>query len=366
MVGVMGQIQPYVQPQAPAYGLRGANQALSMGTGPQRAPAYGLAGANQALSINSMQRPVQSGNPIDYNRNLAMHQGQSGINAVNGYVEPGIQAQQMQAALSGTLGQGAQQEAYNNFQSSPGQQWLQQQAERGLLRNQAAIGGLGGGNIRQELQRQAMGMAQQDFQNQFNNIGSVADRGMQGSQLQNNLYNMMGGAATSAGAQHAGLIGAQIGADASLSNAGLAAGTALARDKAQYAFNAGTGLSANIGGTTSALANLQNQGGINQSNLMGSGSSNLATLLQGGGLNAGASQESLASILAGLQTGQAQAQSQLPSVGQFVQPNAFMTNAGNALQAAGGAMQAYNGYQASQANQLQPFSTSQYAGMYRT
>jgi len=322
------------QPQAPAYGLRGANQALSMGTGPQPAPGYGLAGANSALSVNTGQRPANYGNEIDYNRNLAMQQGQSGINAVNGYVQPGVQAQNLQAALSGTLGQGAQQEAYNNFQSSPGQAWLQQQAERGLLRNQAAIGGLGGGNVRQELQRQAMGMAQQDFQNQFNNIGSVADRGMQGAGLQNNLYNMMGNAATSAGAQHAGVIGARIGADASLSNAGLSAGTALARDKAQYAFQAGQDIGNNYNATTSALAQLAAQQGAGMSQINSGYMSNLAGLLTGGGRDQSTSNQNYAQLLANLASGAGGQVAGLPGLGGAT-PNNSMGNLGGLLGGAG-------------------------------
>lgn len=93
------------------------------------------------------------------------------------FVGPGQKAFDIQAAQSGALGREDQQRAFQQFTSSPGQQFLQQRAERSLLRNASAIGGLGGGNIRQALQAQAIGLAQQDFGNQFNRLGAITDIG---------------------------------------------------------------------------------------------------------------------------------------------------------------------------------------------
>jgi len=331
------------QQQPPAYGLLGANRALAANPyAPMQTPQTGLTGVNNALSVNtSVRQPAGTGGLIDYNRNLAMQQGQNGINSLNGYVQPGLQANQLQAALSGTLGQQAQQQAYNNFQSSPGQQWLQQQAERGVLRNSAAIGGLGGGNVRQELQRQAMGMAQQDFQNQFNNAGMVADRGMQGANLQNNLYNMMGNAATSAGAQHAGVMGAQIGASASTASAAMAAQTALARDKAQYAFQAGQDIANNYGSTTSALAQLAAQQGQGIAGINSAYTGNLAQLLAGGGANQATSNQNWAALLANLASGAGGQAAGLPGLGGATANNG-MANMGGLLQGAGAAWTAFS------------------------
>lgn len=105
---------------------------------------------------------------------------------------PGAAEQQL-AALSGASGADAQAAAFQQFQDSPGQAFLQEQAERGLLRNQAAIGGLGGGNVRRELNRQAIGLAQQDFQNQFNRLQGVADlQGQRGV----NTSNLLSGEGT--------------------------------------------------------------------------------------------------------------------------------------------------------------------------
>jgi len=201
-------------------------------------PAYGLTGANQALNDARFGNAVALG-------------GYAG-----GAVPQGQQANSLQAAYSGAMGAPAQQQAFANFTASPGQEWLRQQAEQGTLRNAAAIGGLGGGNVRQELQRQAMGLAQQDFQNQFNNAGTVADRGLSaGNSLAN--YNT------------------------SLQGAG-----------AGYAYGAGQDIANNRAATTSAL-----------SSLYGDYTSNLANLLSGAGGAQASSNQTLASLLANLATG---------------------------------------------------------------
>jgi hypothetical protein len=213
-------------------------------------PAYGLTGANQALN------DARFGNAV----------------ALGGYVPQGQQAGSLQAAYSGAMGAPAQQQAFANFTASPGQEWLRQQAEQGTLRNAAAIGGLGGGNVRQELQRQAMGLAQQDFQNQFNNLGTVAERGYNaGNSLAN--YN-----------------------------------TQLQGSGAGYAYGAGQDIANNRAATTSAL-----------NSLYGDYTSNLANMLTGAGGAQATSNQSLAALLANLATGSQSnyvGASQLPGVSQ--------------------------------------------------
>jgi hypothetical protein len=93
--------------------------------------------------------------------------------------QQGAGASQLQAALSGALGPAAQQQAIQDFQSSPGQDFLQGRQEQALLRNEAALGGgLGqSGRVLSALQEQAAGFAAQDFQNQFARLGQIAGRG---------------------------------------------------------------------------------------------------------------------------------------------------------------------------------------------
>jgi len=101
-----------------------------------------------------------------------------------------------------------------NFKDSPGQRFLRQRAERSLLRNSAAIGGLGGGNVRNELQEQAIGMAAQDYNNQFSRLGQVAGQGqntaVQLGQFGQNKAAQIGQlGAQSAAARASGILGAQ-------------------------------------------------------------------------------------------------------------------------------------------------------------
>jgi hypothetical protein len=93
------------------------------------------------------------------------------------YREAGVSALEQQQALAGLGGPEQQQAAFAAFAESPGQQFLRNQQERALLRNAAAIGGLGGGNVRTALQEQAFGRAQTDYANQFNRLGTIAGTG---------------------------------------------------------------------------------------------------------------------------------------------------------------------------------------------
>ena len=87
----------------------------------------------------------------------------------------------------------AQAEAMANFQESPGQRYLREQTERGVLRNAAAVGGLGGGNVLKALQANAAGLAAQDFQNQFNRLANVANRGASAAGRTADPYSSLGG-----------------------------------------------------------------------------------------------------------------------------------------------------------------------------
>lgn len=93
------------------------------------------------------------------------------------FQEAGVSALAQQQALLGLSGQDAQQQAFAGLNESSGQRFLRERQEKSLLRNQAAIGGLGGGNVRTALQQQAMGFAQQDINNQFGRLGQIAGQG---------------------------------------------------------------------------------------------------------------------------------------------------------------------------------------------
>jgi hypothetical protein len=130
-----------------------------------------------------------------------------------GDLEPRIQGGNRafvdQEALLGLSGQEAQSQAYGQLEESAGQRFLRDRQQKALLRNQAAIGGLGGGNVRTALQEQAMGFAQQDIQNQFGRLGQLAGQGQNaantsgqfGSQSASNISNLQAqqGAAKASG-----------------------------------------------------------------------------------------------------------------------------------------------------------------------
>jgi hypothetical protein len=93
------------------------------------------------------------------------------------FLQAGVDASGQQRALVGLDGVEAQTGALNLINESPGQKFLRDRGQKNLLRNSAAIGGLGGGNVREALVQQGVGFAQQDIQNQFGRLGQIAGQG---------------------------------------------------------------------------------------------------------------------------------------------------------------------------------------------
>ena len=216
-----------------------------------------------APAISSIQQGAQQGQAA-FGRagaqvGRAFDQGVAGLQP---FVQPGQQANDLQAAYSGALGPEAQAQAYAAFQSSPGQQFLQEQGDRALTRNAAATGGLGGGNVRQELVRFGQGLAAQDFQNEFGRLGDVATRGL------------------SAGTTIGGLRGQQAGIQGNIASQAASIPMQAASQMASYQSGAGRDLASAIGSTTSSLANLINQQGAGTSDIIGGGAQNINSLIQ--------------------------------------------------------------------------------------
>lgn len=117
--------------------------------------------------------------------------------------QAGQGAFQMQAALSGALGPEAQQLAFQNFQEDPGTQFLRSEGERSLTNQAAALGQVGGGNIRRELLRFGQGLANQQLQSRFGNLQGVSGPGLQAT---SNIAGLQQGL----GAAESGLIGQEI------------------------------------------------------------------------------------------------------------------------------------------------------------
>jgi hypothetical protein len=153
---------------------------------------------------------------------------------------PRTPAAKIQAALSGVLGPEAQQKAIDDFIESPGQQFLRDEQEEALLRNAAAIGGVGGGRVRSALQEQALGRAAGLQQQTFANLGEVADREQLTQANIANLQTQRGGAVSAL----------RTGFGANLANieAGLGA------QQTQLAQNIGTAQAGGVRGASAAEA----------------------------------------------------------------------------------------------------------------
>jgi len=257
-------------PQVPPTGLIGSEQAIQGGLGAQ----LGLL----AQGVGSAQ------GEIDIATGRA-------IEPLQGFTQQGQQAGQQQAALSGALGPEAQQQAFQAFNQSPGQQFQVEQGRQAVLRSAAATQGLGGGNVLRELNRQGIGQAQQFFQQGFNNLGQVAGRGFQGATTQAGIQER-GGANLANLALQGGVLPAQ------------AVGTA-AGQVAQGRFGVGQLLAQAAQGITTGQANLQSGLGAGLAGQFGQGSTNIANLTSGTGAQSAQLQQNLATILANIGTGSA-------------------------------------------------------------
>jgi hypothetical protein len=89
---------------------------------------------------------------------------------------------QIQQALSGALGPEAQGLAFEQFQESPGVEFLRNQGLRLIESGAGATGGLGGGDRLRALTEFSQGLALQDLSNQFNRLGAVTGTGLTAAQ----------------------------------------------------------------------------------------------------------------------------------------------------------------------------------------
>jgi hypothetical protein len=264
----------------------------------------GLAPARQTLTqtgqdITGITRDAQK----KYASQLRDLGGQVGdiYGGAQGYQEQyrdiGGQAAQKQAALTGALGVEAQRQAFADYQASPALDFLQEQSERALLRNAAATGGLGGGNVRQDLTKLTADLYGQDFQNQFNRLGDIATRGYgaagTSAQLggqQGQLFGQVGARGVGEIAQMSGNLGRTLG---TLGQTGagyqMQTGRDISNAQNQTAANMAN-LQTDLGNTQAAnLVNLQNQqiGAYNLGNQYGTNAMNQGLALQGGLANIG-------------------------------------------------------------------------------
>jgi hypothetical protein len=247
--------------------------------------ALGIKTAGLGSSLNTLAMGGQQATQrIDQTQGMVGDIYKQGLTMLNPYMQPGGQANNLQAALSGALGPEAQQQAYANYQQSPGVQFAQKEAERALLRNASATGGLGGGNVLRDLTQLAAGTFMQGYNDQFNQLGTVADRGL------------------SSATTGAGLQGQQGQVQAGLGQFAAGIPLRIAEAQAGMQFQAGRDIANGVQQTTSSLANLIQNQGAGMTDITGNMTNNVNALYQSA-LNGDANaKEQLSAMLGNLST----------------------------------------------------------------
>lgn len=283
------------------------------------APPTGLIGAEQELRSSSNAALGALRNARNQSVRDLRQAGQQGVEflgqGIEGFqpfAQQGQGAGDVQAALSGALGVPAQQEALANLQ--PVNDFLFNEGSRAVTRSAARLGGLGGGNVQRELTRFGQGLAGQSAQQQFQNLGTVANRGFDALQ---SIGSLRGRQADTLGRTAQDITSTRANAATNIANVFGGTGGAIAAGRTR----AGEQIAGAVGGTTSALADLANAQGGGLSDITGTGASNLATTLSGATGAESVSLEQLAALLSNIQTGQAGQVAALPST-VFQPPNA--------------------------------------------
>lgn len=285
-----GMAQPQVMPQAG--GLMPAIQTMQavapMGANAQ--PQYGLSGAEGALNAGQ----VGAGQAV-----LAGATGAGAeLNSIAGltgqldqYGNAGVNAQNQMAGLTGTGTPEQNAAAMTAYKASPGYNYVLDQTLRGTERSAAARGGLLGGNVALELQKNAMGLASTDYQNQFNNLNTVASNGL------NAATNSLGVKADAKNRL------AELSQSTGLNLGGLISGTA--EQKAGYRYQAGQDIAANATTAASNIGKLLQDQGIQLSDAMNKDISSITDMIYQSGMQDKIDNQNLAALLANINGGQA-------------------------------------------------------------
>ena len=129
-------------------------------------------------------------------------------------IEAGDQAREQQMILLGLRGEDAQQQLLSRLQESPAQKFIRKRAERTLIQNASATGGLGGGNLREQLVELGAGFASKDIDKQFDRLGQIVAPGTQTAVNQSQFGTQVArditqGTASAGAAEASGILGAQ-------------------------------------------------------------------------------------------------------------------------------------------------------------
>jgi hypothetical protein len=171
----------------------------------------------------------ESGNIISGGYDRARGDITAGARGAEDILSPAYQrgesSSQLQAAFSGLMGPEAQQQAYANFQESPGTDWLRKKQEEARLRTFARLGG-GLGNqssVMSALAEDEFGRAQTDFGNYYGRLSEISGRGDAAASnianIRTNLGANLGNMSTGEASALAGLVGTRAsGAQSTMQN----------------------------------------------------------------------------------------------------------------------------------------------------
>lgn len=305
-------------------GLRGSEMALK----------GGAAGAIEMLDM--LNRAGRSDLAEQYAKGLEQAATQADVAA--GYIQPfqqaGQAALQQQLALSGALGPEAFQQAY---QESPQVQFLREQGERSVMRNAAAMGGLGGGNVQKELQRFGQGLASQGLQQQISNLSGLTGVGQQASGTLANIATGLGGQQLST----------QVGLGSGLAGQSSMYGLPAAQTIGNLGINlaagrtqAGRDLANQYGAAATALGNIYGAQGQNIASMLGGQRNMIIDQINAAATNEARAQQGYGADLANIQQGIGTAIAGVPNV-PITTPD-YANQAMNALYAAGTGYQMFN------------------------
>ena len=302
----------------PQTGLLAAEQSLEQGS-------RGLTRAGDQAIIDLTGGTQQSRSDIT-------NASQAALQPLAGYAQSGQDANTMQANLLGANGPAAQAAAMQQFQNSPGQDFLREEQERAVLRNAAATGGTQGGAVLEELQRRAYGRAGTAFNDRVAQLGGLGSQGLTASQGQAGIMGETGMALSGLAERGAGNL-----ASTRLGIAGQQAG--IQGTIAGGRTRAGEQMAQNIGSTTANLANLQNAEGAALAQILDGGQ--FAEIMAKAGITDANTLQQLATLLANISTGQGSQATGLGGIPGVTQTQGALAGIGQAAAGAGAAMSGY-------------------------
>ena len=172
---------------------------------PQLMQAYNLAQVTQNIpgASQALQQAIGAGQAQQAQLGYLTSAGPEALAQQMQYAQAGQQAMQQQAALSGAAGPRAQQAAIAQIEQSPEFQAIATQGENAILQNAAATGGLRGGRVQQALAQYRPQLLNQFIQQKYQQLGGLAQAGLETSRGLTSLGATVGEAMTGRGAQAA-------------------------------------------------------------------------------------------------------------------------------------------------------------------